>query len=90
MFVQSRTRDSKTLLLSKLPESVLMWKLASTLVIGQEGKGSKHARGDSDWILGRLSSQEDWCVTGTCCPGKWWSPFLEVLKERIDVLKDKL
>jgi len=34
---------------------------------------SSCTRGDSSWILGKVSSPKEWSSTGTGCPGRWWS-----------------
>jgi len=31
-------------------------------------------RGGSDWILGKISSLQEWSGIGPGCPGQWWSP----------------
>ena len=40
---------------------------------GQEGMALSCAKGDSGWILGKISLPKEWCCSGTGCPGRWWS-----------------
>jgi len=35
---------------------------------------SSSLRGGSDWILGKMSSLEEWSGIGPGCPGRWGSP----------------
>jgi len=41
--------------------------------MGQEEMASSCARGDLDWILGKIPSLKGLSNTGTGCPGKWLS-----------------
>ena len=41
--------------------------------LGWEAMASSCARGGSDCVLGKISSQKERSGTGTSCPGWWWS-----------------
>ena len=58
--------------LSNLIQGFFYWLMvspANTLLISRYlGKNYVHARGGSDWVLGR-ASQKEWCCSGTAAQG---------------------
>jgi len=48
--------------------------------------GLKLCQGRFGLSTGKVSSQKEWCCSGTGCSGGWWSHCpLEVFKSRVDV-----
>ena len=68
-----RLRGELTALTTAWNEVVVRWGSASSPVIGLEKIAPSCTRGDSSWILGKISPLKQWSGTGMGCPGRWLS-----------------